>query len=248
MADHVINILRMEGDSQMIRKLKEQVKQERYGTGSLDFQKIVPMPDDLMITHGSITKQCMNLFLTAVNPDSDCSICEKMETAKFQSILEKLRGKSELGAHDPLLSKEELLDLYTLNMGVDGLYSLQDMLKRGEQAVKNVLDYGHITWYHWRFENWGTPKNSFGYERVLQGSGAEHEIMFQTDWCSADPIIRKLSDQYPDLLFEYQSAKLCPGACLDQKVFKAGKELSEDELEALQSEQPEETLIAPDMM
>ena len=45
MPNHVRNILRLEGDEQKIKQLMEAVKNDEYGIGTIDFNKVVPMPD-----------------------------------------------------------------------------------------------------------------------------------------------------------------------------------------------------------
>ena len=45
--NHVRNILRLEGDEQKINQLMEAVKNDEYGIGTIDFEKVIPMPSNI---------------------------------------------------------------------------------------------------------------------------------------------------------------------------------------------------------
>ena len=45
MPNHVKNVLTLVGDEEKIKELLEAVKNDEYGIGTIDFEKIIPMPD-----------------------------------------------------------------------------------------------------------------------------------------------------------------------------------------------------------
>lgn len=47
MPNHVTNIIHLRGDAEQIRKLRQAVMNDRFGPGSIDFEKVIPMPDDI---------------------------------------------------------------------------------------------------------------------------------------------------------------------------------------------------------
>ena len=47
MPNNVTNILTVSGDPKRMAELFEAVKMDKYGPGSLDFAKVIPMPDDI---------------------------------------------------------------------------------------------------------------------------------------------------------------------------------------------------------
>ena len=43
MPNHVTNIIHLRGDAEQIQKLREAVMDDRFGPGSIDFEKVIPM-------------------------------------------------------------------------------------------------------------------------------------------------------------------------------------------------------------
>ena len=57
MPNHVINMIEIEGDPKRIAELREAVKHDDIGPGSIDFDKVIPRPPELNIESGSRTKR-----------------------------------------------------------------------------------------------------------------------------------------------------------------------------------------------
>ena len=55
MPNHVMNILTIKGSEERVREILEEIKDEEVGYGSIDFNKIEPMPKELEIECGSAT-------------------------------------------------------------------------------------------------------------------------------------------------------------------------------------------------
>jgi hypothetical protein len=47
MPNHVTNILRVSGDQKQIRAMFEAIKDDKIGLGSIDFNKVIPMPEHI---------------------------------------------------------------------------------------------------------------------------------------------------------------------------------------------------------
>ena len=62
MPNHITNIIEIKGDPQRVRALFEAVKRDEYGLGSIDFNKLVPMPPELDIEEGSQTKRGLKAY------------------------------------------------------------------------------------------------------------------------------------------------------------------------------------------
>ncbi len=60
MPNHITNRIKLFGDESDIRRLMEAVKNDEYGIGTLDFEKIIPMPDN--IYRGPLGKAEMELY------------------------------------------------------------------------------------------------------------------------------------------------------------------------------------------
>ena len=56
MPNHVTNILTIEGNSEYVKKIREEIKSDK---DIIDFNKIVPMPPSLSITSGSLVDQAI---------------------------------------------------------------------------------------------------------------------------------------------------------------------------------------------
>lgn len=56
MPNHIENRISLAGDKEQIAAMLEQIKSDKYGLGTIDFNKIRPMPETLDIEAGSRTK------------------------------------------------------------------------------------------------------------------------------------------------------------------------------------------------
>ncbi len=62
MPNHVENIVRIKGNEQLIRKMFEAIQNDEYGLGTIDFNKIIPMPKSLEIDAGSRTDKALKIY------------------------------------------------------------------------------------------------------------------------------------------------------------------------------------------
>ena len=49
MPNHITNILKFEGDSEQVHAMLDKIKSDELGLGSIDFNKIIPMPESLKL-------------------------------------------------------------------------------------------------------------------------------------------------------------------------------------------------------
>ena len=63
----------------------------------------------------------------------------------------------------------------------------------GKQAFHNLQDFGCLTWYEWRIQNWGTKWNASSAE-VSDG-----RLFFLTAWNAPKPVMEKLSGVFPSV-------------------------------------------------
>jgi len=49
MPNHVTNLLTISGDAQQIQALMESIKSDEHGIGTIDFERITPMPASLKL-------------------------------------------------------------------------------------------------------------------------------------------------------------------------------------------------------
>ena len=170
MPNYVTNIVTFTGNQDEINDLLDHIKNDEVGVGTIDFNKITPLPEELCIEAGSKTDRGLKLVSEAIaqkmrrtrnkNPDNEC--------------VEKW-----LKEHEPRVKKEDLEDW-----------------EFGVLAQRNIMRFGFPTWYEWCISNWGTKWNSCGIE---QGRLAENKIVFQTAWNAPYPIMKKISEMYPNI-------------------------------------------------
>ena len=145
MPNHVTNIVNFEGEPEMIRKMLLEIRNDEAGVGSVDFGKLIPMPEALNIEAGSRT----NDGLKAYND--------------FIAVYALGRDPNTLDLLNiPAESEEAFLRQRT---DID-----RTVWELGRAAFQNQQRYGAATWYSWCVRNWGTKWNAYdfsGNERSL---------------------------------------------------------------------------------
>ena len=179
MPNHVTNIIEIKGDPARIKALFEAVKNDEYGLGSIDFNKLIPMPPELDIEVSSRTDRGLKAYKDFI------------EVYTFN-------GKKE---DFDLLNIPEKSEQAFLRVRPDIDRAAWDL---GRQAFQNEQKHGAATWYKWRIRNWGTKWNAYGYEDGVHFDGKS--LRFLTAGSPPQPVIAKLSEMYPDLDFVHQWA------------------------------------------
>ena len=212
MPNHVMNRLEFDCPQARLREILETIcydggseEAEVTGVGTIDFNKIVPMPPSLNIESGSRTIEGINLYLTSRNPDAPHFGSDKMSPDAFKDLVATVGSFYGYLRPNPCLSPEEIAQCTQhTDVGV--------LLQLGKLAVENQLRYGATTWYEWRSNprNWNTKWNSY-YPGDYSGG---REITFQTAWAPPHPVIRKLSEMYPEVMIRHSWANedLCADA------------------------------------
>ena len=199
MPNHVINILNIDGDKDKVAKMLSEIQNDEYGIGSIDFEKIIPMPESLRIEAGSSTTRGLKAYkdfvsvYTFAGANADKHLCDIPE------------------------EKEKVF----LNMRTD--IRAEDW-ELGRQAFRNELQYGAPTWYEWSIKNWGTKWNAYGldtYENEVTDSNPT--LSFQTAWSAPHPILAKLAEMYPEVSFEHTWADEDIGQNCGQATYANGE-------------------------
>ena len=203
MPNHVYNWLEFDCPEERLKEILSEIcydddsESQTTGIGTIDFNKIVPMPPSLDIESGSNTDRGIDLYLTSVNPSVRYYGKDKMDPVSFTSLVERLNGSRSFLRHNSALTPDEIqkATLY---------HSEDDLLQLGKTAVENLMQYGATTWYDWRTRGntWNTKWNSY-YPSDYDGGNA---IGFQTAWDAPHPIIEKLSAMYPEVSIKHSFA------------------------------------------
>ena len=60
MPNHVTNIIKLNGDRKQISEFLKQIQNDEHGLGTIDFEKIIPMPEN--IYRGNLGREETNLY------------------------------------------------------------------------------------------------------------------------------------------------------------------------------------------
>lgn len=71
-------------------------------------------------------------------------------------------------------------------------------LHLGAEYLDNLIKYGSPTWYEWRITHWGTKWNAVGAKYCGEGL-----FMFDTAWNFPEPVLRKLSELFPEVEIDF---------------------------------------------
>ena len=163
------------------QKMLHNVRLEGQPLGSIDFNKLLPMPKELDIEAGTRTDQGLKLV---------------QEYHHTMADLE--RQKPGLTAAEYALSFHQCKDLYRKKRMADPMtWAL------GEQAYNNVQRFGSPTWYEWCSRNWGTKWNAYDFQPLREDSDT---MVFFTAWSSVPKIVELLSKEYPEQTITYRWA------------------------------------------
>ena len=204
MPNYVLNKVTLDCSEERAKEIMEAVRydpdpdNEEWpdSLGTFDFSKLIPMPSSLMIEAGSSTERGIEIYLTAVNPDSPNYGLPKIPKDEFNKLANDLNAESRFTRYKARLSDEEIQN-YTTHA------SFEELANLGKVAVSNLINYGSITWYGWSLRNWGTKWNSCDSKR---GDDNDHEFQFKTAWSAPHPVIEALAKTYPDVKITHEWA------------------------------------------
>ena len=154
MSNHVTNVLAVRGDSKYVAEFLERIKNDKNGIGSVDFNKIIPMPAELDIEAGSQTDRGLRAYRDFI---SECMLEDRVTDAE-KLALSAEREERYLKAHPDIDEIDWRL---------------------GKAAYRNIRQYGSPTWYEWSIEHWGTKWNAYGFYKEKATIEADR-LIFQT--------------------------------------------------------------------
>lgn len=211
MPNWVINKLTLEGPSVDVLNALQSIATEEE---SIDFDKIIPRAKELSeVNSGS-------------GLDLLCGLALYLDKGDETEILKTMK----YGWVEKILIKENIttVEEWVKHLLKDERYSLK--LEEGRKAVNNEELYGHRDWYSWSLENWGTKWNTSETYTTSEG-----EVVFQTAWSTPYPVIKKLSEQNPDLLLKLRFADESIGDNCGEYHLKAGDVVYEEEYDEVQA-------------
>lgn len=180
-----------------------QVRAEGQPLGSIDFNKLIPMPQELDMRAGFQTDQGLKLYMdfqkenaviamaTLFTPEAECSPIIMEHLAKWDAVEKK----------DP--------ETWAL----------------GKKAAQNIKKYGCPTWVEWCRLNWGSKDNAYCCVPLDKTSDT---MTFQTSRSAVPKLVAALSRRFPEQEVTYSWADESTGQHLGRMVFKAGEVIETD--------------------
>ena len=183
MPNYVTNIIKFKNRKAFDLFKKIYVEADPQGGERFDFNKLVPMPEELEIESGGITDIGIDYVIREMLRSGFPGIESIVE--KAEEILKKQRPFGYSRPTDADLDEE----VETIKK----IGKFDHMVEQGKKAIQNILDYGYQDWYLWSVENWGTKWNACNY----RDDPDELTVVFETAWSTPEHIIRKLTDEMP---------------------------------------------------
>ena len=166
--------LTFNGEQNRVAEIKELVKttgkddEGKDYTNEFDFNKVIPMPEELNIPSSSSGEWGMRYLLLNAKHSF-------LWTEDDRSFMERMKKV-----------KEENPDRF------------HEDIELGKKYLSNISKYGYKDWYNFRCDKWGTKWNSSEAEWI-----ADNCVEFETAWNFCSPIVKKLSEMFPDVAIEF---------------------------------------------
>lgn len=161
------------------------------GTKVLDFNKVYKMPDDLDVEFNMNFTEGVNLYLTKINPDCEFfgEPGDKLTKEQYKKVAE---GIEEIYLFNHSYTKSYIETLLKAHKPD----KIEALLKLGKKVYENYLNTGYLCWNDFREKEWGSrEKNPTDLRLVDNGKS----ILYETIGTPAKEIVRKMSEQNPDM-------------------------------------------------
>lgn len=222
MPNYVTNIVNISGPAEQREKLLEQIAFDGH-PGTFDFNKVIPMPEGLNLTEGSITDDAIDAYLSFARPGSESrlSLDERLSSNEFNSILLGARNIRPFYTPNFLLTDQRIAELADTHR----MTAPEDLVRLGKRYLDNYREHGAPTWYGWSTQKWGTKWNNDPEQRVVDAETGS--LRFETAWSMPEPVFMELSCQYPELTFDVSWADEDIGYNVGNCEFRNGEVISE---------------------
>lgn len=182
----------------------------------IDFNKVVPMPEELNIS-------CDGLVSRLYNEYSKCyNLINHIQQAS-QNEIDSLNTETILSFLDnvPNLQDGFYSRIKRSFLGFSIGIATKDMIENFCQAIKNYKKHGYACWYDWCIANWDTKWNAYS-QKIF----SKNEFSFQTAWSHPFNIIELLSKKVPSILFDVRYADEDFGHNFGHYHIKKGKNIN----------------------
>jgi len=197
---HLFNVLHLMGDQQLIDKLLRKISYRKIPF-TIDFDKILKTPRDLPNTAGS-ELQDVYAYLTIASPftktewyPEEYRKIEKYDEETYKTVYQTVSSTSGFTPDD--ITEFIQCNGRWINLCDKGNYPFA---VQGKNYVNSIMKYGVATCFDWRKAHWGTEWG--GYVPIPTNT-VENTLIFETAKTDILPLIRTLSEKFPDIEIEY---------------------------------------------
>ena len=195
--------------------LKE-IEKKYLDDGQLSFQKIIPMPESLQLTSGGITHAAIYYALKKKS-DSDQRFIIKSLKAIDDFLYGNLWNQIKHYHNESDLPRLEEKNAEFIPNDELKKLNINNLEELGDAYIDNIKNYGHPTWYDWRYDKWGTKWDVGDYE------SHQNTMVFDTANGCPIPIFEKLSKEFPDDVIKLEYEDLDDSSHAGEIVFKGGE-------------------------
>lgn len=199
MPNWVINHVKIIGPDDVVAKALDFIQhKDSYNKGKIDFANIEPIPKRLLIVSGGSDKYYVALYLRILRENDREQLRAKLANHKLDFYGDYSRKYAQSFAIDiPEPNLNHMVETFRDSYSNISPTSMEDV---GEAYINNILEYGDDTWYGWCCRHWGTKWNAVR-SRIFD-DGFE----FETAWSAPFPIVKQLSEKFPELTFYHEWA------------------------------------------
>lgn len=198
MPNHVENIISVDGDIRQIRDMLEKLRVDDGELGTIDFNKIIPMPKELNIEAGSRTDKGLKAYKDFI---SVFTLMATQNMDKLDAI--------------PIESENAFRSKYAKDVK-------DDEWELGRQAWNNIRLHGYASWYEWCIANWGTKWNAYHCGEYSEFNKGD-TVSFQTAWGAPHPVLQQIAKMYPEITFTHRWADEDLGSNCGERIYENGE-------------------------
>lgn len=216
MPNWVTNKIYMDVDPDHMHDILNAIKHDDGKFGSFDFNKLIPMPESLNLTKGSITDIAISARLyqlTNMGPEHFPEYLKSMAAA-----LDYKKKHFGFGV-DVAMSQEKLKEEAERMRKTE-----EELFDLGRQYLDNQMKYGATTWYDWAIDHWGTKWNCSPEDSILDPDEPSL-LRFDTAWSAPAPIVEALSKRFPDISITHEWADEDMGQNVGRIIYLNGEEI-----------------------
>ena len=218
MANFVINKVHIGAEDEQMQNILKAIQRDGDVLGSFDFNKLIPMPAALSVVDGSVTDVAISAYIHQLRKTDGAQASVDLVNAGLAAL--EIRKRSILSRIDFHISDEAVDEVAKFfDMSVEELCDL------GRQYIENQEKYGAHTWYRWCSENWGTKWNA--QDGSVVSKDDPQCLIFDTANSSPRPIIRALSEKFPEILFTIEWSDEDMGYNVGAQTYYSGKIIME---------------------